>query len=285
MKKWLFLFAVLLVAGGIVFEQNEQLMQGYPAREKDQEAVSQLKQQTITITKDQVYQGDLLLVNKEYPVHKEGIKSDVIKLSQHKQLIRGYGLLDNRIQLSESVAQRFIEMVGAAQKDKVSHFSITSGYRGLEEQSQLYQEMGSDYALPAGYSEHNLGLSLDIGSTQMEMNQAPEGKWLNKNAWKYGFILRYPKDKAAITGIQYEPWHYRYIGLPHSAIMQEKRFVLEQYLDYLKKEKSIAFTVDGTKYQVAYYPVSQNTAIKVPANRQYEISGNNMDGIIVTVRL
>ncbi|BBH20056.1 hypothetical protein Back11_14010 [Paenibacillus baekrokdamisoli] len=117
----------------------------------------------------------------------------------------------------------------------------------------------------------------------MEMNKAPEGKWLKKNAWKYGFILRYPEDKTAITGIQYEPWHYRYIGMPHSAIMQEHHFVLEQYLDYLRKERVISVRVDGKKYEVSYYPVSKKMTIKVPTNRQYDISGNNRDGIIVTV--
>lgn len=285
MKKWVFLFVVLLLLGYGVFQQKAEVAQLYPSNKPNQaqEVSSQVKNQTIKVAKDQVYQGNLILVNKVYPLHQQGVLSDVIKLSQHKELVKGYGLYDNNIQLSKSVVQAFLKLVGAADKDKVRNFSITSGYRDLKEQAKLYDEMGSDYALPAGYSEHNLGLSLDIGSTLMEMNQAPEGKWLNQNAWKYGFILRYPKDQTAITGIQYEPWHYRYVGLPHSAIMQKQHLVLEQYLDYVKKEKSITFKVDGEKYEVSYYAVSNNTTIKVPANRRYEISGNNMDGIIVTV--
>ncbi|MEK3912166.1 VanY-A/VanY-F/VanY-M family D-Ala-D-Ala carboxypeptidase [Paenibacillus sp. FSL H7-0331] len=285
MKKWFFLFVVLLLLGYGVFQQKAEVLQLYPSNKPNQtqEVSSQVKNQTIKVAKDQVYQGSLILVNKVYPLHQQGVKSDVIKLSQHKELVKGYGLYDNNIQLSKSVVQAFQKLVGAADKDKVRNFSITSGYRGLKEQEKLYEEMGSDYALPAGYSEHNLGLSLDIGSTLMEMNQAPEGKWLNQNAWKYGFILRYPKDQTAITGIQYEPWHYRYVGLPHSAIMQKQHLVLEQYLDCVKKEKSVTFQVDGEKYEISYYPVSNNTTIKVPANRRYEISGNNMDGVIVTV--
>lgn len=149
--------------------------------------------------------------------------------------------------------------------------------------TELYQEIGSDYALPAGYSEHNSGLSLDVGSTQMQMNEAPEGKWIEENAWKYGFILRYPKDKTDVTGIQYEPWHIRFIGLPHSAIMYEKNFALEEYLDYLAKEKDIYSVINGKKYTVSYYPVSEDITIKVPVNLPYEISGNNKDGVIVTV--
>ncbi|MET3292533.1 UNVERIFIED_CONTAM: LAS superfamily LD-carboxypeptidase LdcB [Brevibacillus sp. OAP136] len=77
------------------------------------------------------------------------------------------------------------------------------------------------------------------------MEQAPEGKWLKENAWKYGFILRYPEEKVDITGIQYEPWHYRYVGLPHSAIIQERKFTLEEYLDYLREVKEMTATVVG----------------------------------------
>ena len=238
---------------------------------------------TIEITKDFVFQGNLLLVNNEYPVHKESIKSDVVNLFTHQELTKGYGLLDNNVKLSEDIAQKFSTMVAAAEKEEVRHFIINSGFRDFGEQNLLFQEMGSDYALPAGYSEHNLGLSLDVGSTQMKMDAAPEGKWVEKNAWKYGFILRYPKDKTAITGIQYEPWHIRYVGLPHSAIMEEKDFVLEEYLEFLKEQKTISTTIQGKKYEISYYPVTKDTTIAVPSNSSWEISGDNMDGVIVTV--
>ncbi|GAA0416240.1 TPA: D-Ala-D-Ala carboxypeptidase VanY-M [Enterococcus faecium] len=239
--------------------------------------------QTIKITKEMVFQGNLLLVNNEYPVLEESIKTDVVNLFKHDELTKGYELLNREIYLSEKVAREFSEMVDAAEKEGVRHFSINSGFRNFDEQNALYQEMGSDYALPAGYSEHNLGLALDIGSTQMEMSEAPEGKWLEDNAWEYGFILRYPMDKTAITGIQYEPWHFRYVGLPHSAIIEEKNFALEEYLDFLKEQKSISGTIHGENYEISYYPITEKTDIEMPANLHYEISGNNMDGVIVTV--
>lgn len=239
--------------------------------------------ESVEISKEQVYQGNLLLVNNKYPVHQKGIKKDVVNLFAHKELTEGYGLLDSNVFLSKDVAHQFSEMIAAAENEGISHFSINSGFRDLDEQRVLYQQMGSDYALPAGYSEHNLGLSLDVGSTQMKMNEAPEGKWIAKNAWKYGFILRYPKDKTEVTGILFEPWHIRYVGFPHSAIMKEKNFALEEYLDYLKEEKGINAVIHGKKYTVSFYPMSKGITIKVPANHQYEISGDNIDGIIVTV--
>ncbi|WP_260288073.1 VanY-A/VanY-F/VanY-M family D-Ala-D-Ala carboxypeptidase [Peribacillus aracenensis] len=287
MKKWGFLLLLVLCLSFAFVnkESSFQEVQRYEKSNNDQLGNRETSEsfQTIEITKERVFQGNLLLVNNEYPIHKESIKSDVVNLFTHKELTKGYGLLDNEIKLSEDIAHEFSAMMAAAEKEGVRHFTINSGFRDFDEQSALYQEMGSDYALPAGYSEHNLGLSLDVGSTQMKMDVAPEGKWIGKNAWKYGFILRYPKDKTEVTGIQYEPWHIRYVGLPHSVIMEEKNFSLEEYLDFLKEQKSISTTIHGEKYEISYYPVTKDTTIHVPSNLHWEISGNNMDGVIVTV--
>jgi len=294
MKKWglllpfalfiVFIFNILPISQEKVDIQKE--IKKYEQNDKDtsDDKMAAKNIQKIEITEEQIYQGNLLLVNNEHPVHQKSIKSDVINLFTHKELTKGYGLLDSEIKLSEEIAERFSEMISDAEKDGVCHFLISSGFRDLDEQSRLYKEMGSDYALPAGQSEHNLGLALDVGSTQMEMDKAPEGKWIEKNSWKYGFILRYPLDKTDVTGIQYEPWHIRYIGFSHSAIMQEMNLSFEEYLDYLKEEKSISVSVYGKKYTISYYPISQNETIEVevPANEQYEISGNNVDGVIVT---
>ncbi|MFM1653562.1 D-alanyl-D-alanine carboxypeptidase family protein [Brevibacillus sp. B_LB10_24] len=284
MKKWVFWLVILLlgykafqqIAGGLPMDAGSEHTQTQAVTPKE-------GYQTIKIAKDQVYQGNLLLVNREHPVHNEGVKSDVVDLYHNMELVRGYSLLDSSIKVSESVAKVFLEMVEAAEKDNVSHFMINSGYRDFDEQEQLYEEMGPELAMPGGYSEHNLGLAIDIGSTQMKMEQAPEGKWLGENAWKYGFILRYPEDKRAVTGTVFEPWHYRYVGLPHSAIIQDHHFALEEYLDYVRENEHLSVQVDGETYEIIYYPVSRDTTIDLPVNRYYTISGDNMGGIIVTL--
>ncbi|ASS74364.1 D-Ala-D-Ala carboxypeptidase VanY [Tumebacillus algifaecis] len=283
MKKVYFWLAILLLIGyGIVQYKLKDEKQS-EIDVQVQEAASQKEGRTIQVTKDQIFKGDLLLVNKDHPVPPEGEEPGAVNLSQHPELVKGFSLLDNTIQLSPRLLQNFTSTLRAAEKEGVSHFLITSGYRNDQEQSQLYQQMGAEYAMPAGFSEHNLGLSIDIGSTQGDMNQVPEGEWLSRHAWKYGFILRYPKDKEHITGIRYEPWHFRYVGFPHSAIIQKKGFVLEEYLDFLKEQKTVTATVDHQTYKISYYPVSTNTTIHVPENGRYDISGNNMDGVIVTV--
>ncbi|MGE7853480.1 M15 family metallopeptidase [Bacillus paramycoides] len=285
MKKWVFisLFILCTVCVGFYISPLFQKEIDVKIAEKDS-AVKDANTKKIEITEEAIYKGNLLLVNKDYPVKKDSIRSDIINVAQNSELIRGYVVLDRNIHLSKDIVKKFLNVVDAAGKESVNHFLISSGYRDFQEQRQLYEKMGSDYALPAGYSEHNLGLSLDVGSTQKKMEKAPEGKWIEENVWKYGFVLRYPKNKSNITGIQYEPWHIRYVGLPHSAIMQKKKITLEEYLDLLKERKEISTDVEGKKYTVSYYKVSDRMNVNVPANKQYEISGNNMDGVIVTVQ-
>ncbi|MEH7223218.1 M15 family metallopeptidase [Bacillus sp. JJ1566] len=240
------------------------------------------KIRTVDINKDQIFQGDLLLVNTIFPINQIGIKDDIEPLSSIVELGKQFGTSIDSISLSKEAGLEFSRMMEAAKKDGLVHFSVNSGFRDFEQQAKLYEEMGSSYALPPGYSEHNLGLSIDVGSTLMKMESAPEGKWMEENAWKYGFILRYPKDKTDITGIEYEPWHFRYVGLPHSVLMKEKNFVLEEYIDYLKEEKTMKTTFDEKEYFISYHPVSETLEMVEPIFSEYEVSGNNVDGVVVT---
>nr|WP_262588498.1 M15 family metallopeptidase [Staphylococcus sp. IVB6181] len=99
--------------------------------------------------------------------------------------------------------------------------------------------------LHRGYSEHQTGLAFDVGSNRYnkdflkEYGETPEGKWLAKHAHEYGFILRYPKGKEQITGYQYEPWHFRYVGKKTAKAIYDKQLTLEEYLDYGYDKKSI----------------------------------------------
>lgn len=129
---------------------------------------------------------------------------------------------------------------------------VCSGYRSKEKQQQLfdnkineylqqgysrekaYSEAGQWVAVP-GTSEHHLGLAVDIVSEDYQFldegqEQTPEQQWLLENCWKYGFILRYPSDKSELTGIHYEPWHYRYVGKEAAKYITENNLCLEEYL-------------------------------------------------------
>lgn len=130
---------------------------------------------------------------------------------------------------------------------------ICSSYRTMDKQKKLYKNKVDEYlaqgysqkdaeaaagelvAVP-GTSEHQLGLALDIvdvaNQVLVERQENTEvQKWLMKNSWKYGFILRYPTDKSDITGISYEPWHYRYVGKEAAKEIYEAGICLEEYLN------------------------------------------------------
>lgn len=107
---------------------------------------------------------------------------------------------------------------------------INQGYGPLD----AYDETKKSVAVP-GTSEHATGLALDITSAQYgelddEQANTAEAKWLAKNCWKYGFILRYPPEKGDVTGIVYEPWHYRYVGKEAAKEIMEQGITLEEYL-------------------------------------------------------
>ena len=99
-------------------------------------------------------------------------------------------------------------------------------------------ELTYQQVMPAGHSEHETGLALDItarGNDKLDESQAAEKEiqWLHENCWKYGFILRYPKDKEAVTGISYEPWHFRYVGREAAEYLYENRLTLEEFWELI----------------------------------------------------
>ena len=109
--------------------------------------------------------------------------------------------------------------------DKVESF-ISEGYSRREA-----KKLAREWVAVAGKSEHEIGLALDINADQSYSTDTEVYDWLAENAYKYGFILRYPPDKEYITGIDYEPWHYRYVGTETATEIHEKNITLEEYLN------------------------------------------------------
>ncbi|MEH7383345.1 M15 family metallopeptidase [Bacillus sp. JJ1533] len=289
-KKWILLLSILSLIIAATSVVSSPFLQQYEGTQPELKIVSNMikrespikKIKTIDINENHIFQGDLLLVNNSFPIKQNSIIEDIVPLSAISEMRKQFGTSINSISLSKEAGLQFSKLIKAAKKDGLVHFSLNNGFRNFEEQAKLYKEIGSSYALPPGYSEHNLGLSIDVGSTLMKMEYAPEGKWMEENAWKYGFILRYPRDKIDITGIEYEPWHFRYVGLPHSVLMKEKKFVLEEYIEYLKMEMTVKTTYGEKTYVISYHPVPETLEMVEPIFSQYEISGNNVDGVIVT---
>lgn len=152
------------------------------------------------------------------------------------------------MQLDQRAAAAAREMFLAARQDGILDLVLTSAYRSSDYQEGLFRKKlqadptyGSDpYAapvsvMPSGMSEHATGLALDVTSRehpQVEDTYAdtPAGQWLLEHCKEYGFILRYPKDKEHLTGVVYEPWHYRYVGEEAARKIWEQGLCLEEYV-------------------------------------------------------
>lgn len=116
---------------------------------------------------------------------------------------------------------------------------IKSSYRTREEQEQEKEEQ-PEVAASAGASEHETGLALDVYVPYYAgygFLKSEAGQYVYENCWKYGFIIRYPYGKEEETGIPFEPWHLRYVGLPHAEIMYKNSWTLEEYLEGLEPGK------------------------------------------------
>ena len=137
-------------------------------------------------------------------------------------------------------------MINDAKKDNINIY-VSSGYRSVERQTVLYNRKVS-YFLKKGLSkaqaeieaakivakpktsEHHTGLAIDFNSIKDSFCKTKEYAWLLKNSYKYGFILRYSKNKSAVTNITFEPWHFRYVGLEHAKYIMENGICLEEYI-------------------------------------------------------
>ena len=139
--------------------------------------------------------------------------------------------------LRAAAAKKFNEMINAASAGGAP-LTPGSGYRSYAVQKTVYdsyvakdgQALADTYSARPGYSEHQTGLTMDFIPIEDSFAGTKQDKWLQANAHKYGFVLRYPADKTSITGYMYEPWHYRFIGVDPATEMKEKGITtLEEY--------------------------------------------------------
>ena len=110
-------------------------------------------------------------------------------------------------------------------------YIVTSGYRSYQRQAEVYAESEPGKAQQPGASEHQTGLAFDVTvETNDGFESTPQYGWLMEHAHEYGFIQRYPANKADVTGISYEPWHYRYVGVDAATRMHRSGQTLEEFL-------------------------------------------------------
>ena len=152
----------------------------------------------------------------------------------------------NGYQVADTIYNDLARMYNAALNDNIT-LKINNAYRSKDEQTKIFESKMNAYENEGytkekayeqttltvqvpGYSEHETGLAIDFSNEGHYDENEKMWEWLKNNAYKYGFILRYPEDKYEITKIDYEPWHYRYVGKKAAKDITNKNLTLEEYL-------------------------------------------------------
>lgn len=264
----------------------------------------------VSMTEAGLGTGELVLVNNMIKFRGSVNEEELLVVMDNKN--SSYMVSDRNVKLLPSAMSALNEMLG-------DFFAATgnngvmarSGYRTVEYQQELYEDdlassgaSSSTLVAMPGYSEHHTGLVVDFTTynsqtdSYREFDGTGDFAWIMENCHRYGFINRYPEGKEKLTLIDNEPWHFRYVGIPHASIMKDYDFCLEEYIDFIKNYTIdsgflLKDTDDGARYIVYYVPLSsgETTAVYHPKKHgsdefyPYSISGNNVDGFIVTVQL
>lgn len=260
---------------------------------------------SIPILTTSKFTGPLILVNNDHEYYTTDEEDLVGILAMNDETGRTtFGAYDYSASILRDVYEPLARMCDDWYETCYNDSLIVYGaYRTNALQQQLYDEftaatVDDDEApivAPPGFSEHETGYAFDFSETiEYDYQGTGDFKWINDNCYKYGFILRYPADKEAITQYRYEPWHFRYVGFPHAEYMTKNNLCLEEYIDLLRN----AYSYDGEHLQMTdesgaeyeiYFAASSDadeyTGVPVPTGYKYDISGNNVDGFIVTVHM
>ncbi len=238
-----------------------------------------------------VTSGDLLLLNSAFRF--DGVPSDLV--SNYNYL---FDKSATQIASSSSTLTMASKRVLQAFNEMVTDFYKKTGKTTIM-LTDLYIENGG---IDKPCFEHESGLAIDLRlyyeseKTYPEFTGTGEYSWFPENCHKYGFILRYPSEKSAVTGVSGIQNHYRYVGRPHAEIMKKYSYCLEEYLDWIKQFKldsPLSYECDdGSCWAIYYFEQSneQTTNIPIPLDPSgteytHSISGDNQDGYIITVSI
>ena len=213
--------------------------------------------------------SNLMIISSEHPVDKSYTPS----IMEYRET----GVL-----MSEDITEEYGVLSDYIRNNMNNTLYIESSYRSYEDQERVLAEEGAEIAAQPGCSEHQSGLALDVyvmyfgGSA---FTNSYVGKFINTNCGDFGFIIRYPAGKENITGFNYEPWHIRYVGMPHSKIITEGGITLEEYIDSLE--------IDNW-YSYNNYLISRQNPdnLKIPStykNNDIKVSPDNTGYYIITI--
>lgn len=195
---------------------------------------------------DEIDENDTtILVNLSYRLPYEYVPDNLLTPNTSRQKNKK----ESHVRLRPEAAEALEKLFEEAKKNGFTLYTV-SGYRSYYEQRRLYEDkveaVGERQArqtvAPQGTSEHQLGLAMDINGESTlkkglsnDFGESPEGIWITQNAHRFGFIIRYPKDKTDVTGYRWEPWHIRYVGKEAAVDIYTLHCTLEEYTELVEK--------------------------------------------------
>ncbi|MEE3420591.1 MAG: M15 family metallopeptidase [Lachnospiraceae bacterium] len=262
--------------------------------------ISAPEKKTIELTSQMLHSGDLIVVSATHAYDFDANADSVNLVNIKDNQSYAYPVDKDELELARRALTPLDQMIKACDEALgTSVTAVSSAYRSEQYQQNVWDEdvatYGEDharaYVAAPGYSEHHTGLAVDLGIIHSDgsygsFSGSDNAAWIKQNCYKYGYIRRYAEDKVSITGISNEEWHFRYVGLPHAKFMYEKNYCLEEYISYLRDntsaESPLSITTDdGSNYSVYFTAESE---IDEPEG-DYDISGNNIDGWIITEKV
>ena len=174
------------------------------------------------------FKGSILLVNEQNRLREDYVPDELVNLYQQRHSFR---MASSEIYLTRQTYEAMERMFHAAEEANMNGYIVTSGYRSYHRQAEVYAESEPGKAQQPGASEHQTGLAFDVTvETGDGFENTPQYGWLMQHAHEYGFVQRYPANKSDITGISYEPWHYRFVGVDAATRMYKTGQCLEEFI-------------------------------------------------------
>ncbi len=247
---------------------------------------------TLKLHEGMTHHGSLILVNGDRPLKAPLSNGSLMPLDGCNEGV----LLERQ---AAKMLQRTLAAINCTDE-----IVAVSGFRTMQQQQRIYnkslrkngRQFTRHYVALPGCSEHQTGLAVDMASNASDIDflrpHFPyEGicQLFREKAVDYGFIERYPAGSEPITRIAHEPWHFRYVGYPHSRIITDNGLTLEAYTDAIRQHdyqhNRLVFVGNGLRCEIGFIPMAADTVIeiKVPEHTAYQLSGNNSHGVVVTL--
>lgn len=249
---------------------------------------------TVRMDFSDIPRGNLILINNDnrYDIPDE---HGFVAISELKTA--SYRVTNDRMLLSGTVIEALNEMMDAFNAETGNDsVAVISAFRDYEKQQETLNEYialvgyneAQRWASPPGHSEHQAGLAVDFGIYSGGAVRTFLGTgvyaWFLQNSHEFGFILRFPANKTDITETAHEPWHFRYVGEPHAYLMYQNDWCLEEYIELLMdytRDEPYNVLYNGEEYEIYF---TWDLDVYIPFDCEFDISGNNIEGFIVTLK-